>query len=139
MKKSLLMKSLLLLFALVVGTGSSWAATTGYTPSAALSSTTGTVTGTAGETWSYSITFDNNGYYGYSTSYGWQLGAGPKSGADRGCRAFSISTSGIPGTITKVEVEAGSYNGNSKINRHLQELLQEKLLFLQLMRFVHYI
>ena len=115
MKRHLLFKSLLLLCALVVGTNA-WAATAGYTPSAALSSTTGTVTGTASETWSYSITFDNAGYYGYQASYGWQLGAGPKSGKDRGCRAFSISTSDITGTITKIEVEAGSYNGNSKIN-----------------------
>ena len=115
MKRHLLFKSLLLLCALVVGTNA-WADTAGYTPSVALSSTTGTVTGTASETWSYSITFDNAGYYGYQASYGWQLGAGPKSGKDRGCRAFSISTSDITGTITKIEVEAGSYNGNSKIN-----------------------
>lgn len=91
--------------------------TAGYTPSAALSSTTGSVTGTAGETWSYSITFDNNGYYGYGAGWGWQLGAGPDNKKKpRGCRAFSISTSGITGTITKIEVEAGSYQGNSKIN-----------------------
>ena len=114
--KKLLLKSMLLLCALIVGSSNVWADTAGYTPSAALSSTTGSVTGTAGETWSYSITFDNAGYYGYAATYGWQLGAGPKSGKDRGCRAFSISTSGITGTITKIEVEAGSYNGNSKIN-----------------------
>ena len=113
--KKLLLNSILLLCALIVGTNA-WAATAGYTPSAALSSTTGTVTGTADETWSYSITFDNAGYYGYQASYGWQLGAGKKDGIDRGCRAFSISTSDITGTITKIEVEAGSYNGNSKIN-----------------------
>ena len=118
MKKLLLMKTVLLLCALIVGGGSVWAGdkTAGYTPSAALSSTTGTVTGTAGETWSYSITFHENSYYGYAASYGWQIGAGDSGGHKRGCKAFSISTSGITGTITKIEVEAGSYNGNSKIN-----------------------
>ena len=117
--KHKLLKSLLLLSALVAGSSSVWATdqTAGYTPSAALSSPTGTVIGTANETWSYSITFDSEGsYYGYGSAFGWQLGAGPKDNKNRGCRAFSISTSDITGTITKIEVEAGSYQGNSKIN-----------------------
>ena len=120
MKQKLLLKSLLLLCALIAGSSSVWATdqTAGYSPSAALSVSTGTVKGTANETWSYSITFDSSGsYYGYETAFGWQLGAGPsKDKKNRGCRGFSISTSDITGTITKIEVEAGSYQGNSKIN-----------------------
>ena len=115
--KKLLLKSMLLLSALIVGSETVWAdSTAGYTPSAALSSSTGTVTGTAGETWSYTIIWHENSYYGYAASYGWQIGAGASGGKSRGCKAFSISTSGITGTITKIEVEAGSYQGNSKIN-----------------------
>ena len=118
MKQKFLLKAMLLLCALIAGSSSVWATdqTAGYTPSAALSSTTGTVTGTANETWSYSITFHENSYYGYGASYGWQIGAGDSGGHKRGCKAFSISTSDITGTITKIEVEAGSYQGNSKIN-----------------------
>ena len=116
MKKLHLLKTVFLLCALVVGSNA-WAATAGFTPSSALSTATGSVTGLADETWTYSITFDESGsYYGFGAAYGWQLGAGQKDGKNRGCRGFSISTSGITGTITKIEVEAGSYNGNSKIN-----------------------
>ena len=116
MKKQLLLTRMLLLVALLVGSVSAWGETAGYTPSSALSSSTGTVTGTAGEKWSYSITWHQNTYYGYGASYGWQIGAGDASGGvKRGCKAFSISTSDIEGTITQIEVEAGSYQGNSKI------------------------
>lgn len=108
---------MLLLCALIVGSSSVWADTAGYTPSSALSSSSGTVTGTAGETWSYSITWHEDSYYGYASTYGWQIGAGKSNNnKNRGCEAFSISTSDITGTITKIEVEAGSYQANSVIN-----------------------
>ena len=121
MKKLLLMKTVLLLFALVVGSGSVWAdSTDSYTatssdkPTAKNGTTSGSVTGTNSISWSYSVTQETKSgkspYVAHTDASGWQLGSGNSP-----CKAFSISTSGISGTITKIEVVTGSKSASSKI------------------------
>lgn len=109
MKKSLLMKSLLLLFALVVGTGSSWADTvstltfssacsgTGTAKlddsNASLGNATWTVTSDAAES-----TFDSDRGVHYGTN-------------KKAVSYIQLSTSSFTaGTISKVEVEASGSN-----------------------------
>ena len=121
MKRHLLFKSLLLLCALVVGSGSVWAdSTDSYTatssdkPTAKNGTTSGSVTGTNSISWSYSVTQETKSgkspYVAHTDASGWQLGSGNSP-----CKAFSISTSGISGTITKIEVVTGSKSASSKI------------------------
>ena len=122
MKQKLLLKSLLLLCALVAGSSSVWAESTdSYTasssdkPTAKNGTTTGSVTGTNSISWSYSVTQETkkskNPFVQYSDDYGWQLGS-----SNSPCKAFSISTSGISGTITQIQVVTGSANASSTIN-----------------------
>ena len=91
-----------------------YTATSSDKPSAVNGTTTGTVMGTNSISWSYSVTQQTKSgkspYVAYSDSYGWQLGS-----SNSPCTAFSISTSNITGTITKVEVVSGSYNSSSNI------------------------
>lgn len=120
MKKTTLLKTMLLLCALVVGSMNLWADSDSYTatdgdkPTATNGNTSGTVTGTNSIKWSYSVTqatkSGQSPYVAYSAANGWQLGS-----KNSPCTAFSISTSGISGTITKVQVELGSYNASSSV------------------------
>ena len=116
MKKLLLMKTVLLLFALVVGSGSVWATTAGFTlngkPSNVTNgaSTSGNLTGTQNETWSWASTHSTKSPYHGTLNNAWQIG---KNGDN--CTALSFSTSDISGTITKIEVTCWAY-GTSKVN-----------------------
>lgn len=93
----------------------SYTATSADKPSAVNGTTTGSVTGTNSISWSYSVTQETksgkNPYVAYTDASGWQLGSGNSP-----CKAFSISTSGISGTITKIETVTGSASASSKIN-----------------------
>ena len=121
MKQKLLLKVMLLLCALVAGSSSVWADSESYTatssdkPTATNGTTNGNVTGTNSISWSYSVTQatkkDKSPFVQYSDDYGWQLGSGNSP-----CTAFSISTSGISGTITKIQVVTGSKDASSTIN-----------------------
>ena len=119
--RKLFLKSILLLCTLIVGTVNVWGDTDGYTatsgdkPTATKGTTSSSVTGTNSISWSYSVTqatkSNKSPYVGYSDDYGWQLGSGNSP-----CTAFSISTSGISGNITQIEVVTGSASASSSIN-----------------------
>jgi hypothetical protein len=121
MKKITFWKSLFLLFALIVGSMNVWADSNSYTansndkPSATNGTISNSVTGTNSISWSYSVTQSTksgkNPHVSYAEASGWQLGS-----SNSPCTAFSISTSGITGTITKIEVESGSASASSKIS-----------------------
>ena len=93
----------------------SYTATSNDKPTATNGTVTGTVTGTNSISWSYSVTQSTKSgkspYVAYSDASGWQLGSGNSP-----CTAFSISTSGISGTITQIDVVTGSKSASSKIN-----------------------
>lgn len=119
MKKTLLTKTLLLLFALIAGSSSSWADEAGFTlasatqvPLAAGDTKTTTITGTASETWNVEITgtWSSSSLQGSAGDKIWQLG---KNGAAISTATFS--TSGISGTITKVVVRCSSYGGKAQV------------------------
>ena len=102
MKKSLLMKTMLLLCALVVGSISSWATDYTYTFTSKVYAAKGpqtlndvswTMSGTGGD------------YFGYDGTKGQQFGSGSKPYS-----ALSLSTSGIDGTITSVVVNTSGAN-----------------------------
>ena len=121
MKQKFLLKAMLLLCALIVGSSSVWAAEESYTatssdkPTATNGTTSGSVTGTNSISWSYSVTQETKSgkspYVSHSDGSGWQLGSGNSP-----CKAFSISTSGISGTITQIQVVTGSAGASSSIN-----------------------
>lgn len=83
----------------------SWGETAGFTltgtPSGADGHSTGTITGTANETWSWSMTGSS---YNGTLAKAWQIGSTNKPAS-----SFSISTSGITGTITQIVVNCSSY------------------------------
>ena len=114
MKQKLLLKAMLLLCALVAGSSSVWADTAGFTltgkPSNVTNgtSTSGTITGTKNETWSWSSTHSTSSPYHGTLNSAWQLG---KNGDN--CTALSFSTDGIAGTITKIEVTCAAYGTSS--------------------------
>ena len=113
---------MLLLLVFLGGVGAAWADEASYTatdndkPTATTGTTTKTLSGTNSVSWSLSVTQNTKSgkspyvSYNQTNSY-WQLGS-----SNSPCTAFSISTSGITGTITKVEVITGSANASSKIN-----------------------
>ena len=118
MKKQLL-KTMLLLFALIAGSSSVWAAEAGFTlasatqvPLAAGDTKTTTITGTASETWNVEITgtWSSSSLQGSAGDKIWQLGK--KDGA---ISTATFSTSGITGTITKVVVRCSSYAGKAQV------------------------
>lgn len=121
MKHFTFWKSFFLLFALIVGSMNVWADSNSYTansndkPSATNGTISNSVTGTNSISWSYSVTQSTKSgkspYVSYAEASGWQLGS-----SNSPCTAFSISTSGITGTITKIEVESGSASASSKIS-----------------------
>ena len=109
------MKSLLLLFALVVGTNA-WATESTYTADfstngSAFSSTTQSVTITNNNleaTWGVSVTWLGSGSYWGSDKNGTQIGASKSGSTERAAKKIVISTSDIPGTISSVVVTAAS-------------------------------
>ena len=115
--KQKLLKTMLLLCALVVGGASSvWAATAGFTlkststvPIAANASPASTtITGSQSETWSVVIngTFTSSSMQGSNGAKYWQMG---KSNSSITSAVFS--TSGISGTITSIVVNCASAGG----------------------------
>ena len=119
MKKTSLLKSMLLLCALVAGSGSVWAdKTAGFSLTASAGSySTGTITGTTAlsESWSYVATFTEAEYYG-SANQAWQVGKAAKSGVTYACESLVLSTSGIPGTIKQINVSCGTQAGKGSVN-----------------------
>ena len=95
MKKTLLIKSLLLLCALMVG-NVAWATDYSYTFSSQQYTGTGSKT-LNGVSWTMAGT--GGAYFGYDGTKGQQFGSGSKPYS-----ALSLSTSGISGTITQVVV-----------------------------------
>ena len=96
---------MLLLCALIVGSGSAWAeeATSKVTASKVTSSSA-TWTGSASESWSVSViggATDQNVTNGYA-----QIGT-----KNSPSTSITFSTSDISGTITEIEVDCASYNG----------------------------
>ncbi len=83
-------------------------------PEAVNGTTNGDVYSTYNISWSYSVTQQPKSgkypYVNYNDSYGWQLGSGSSP-----CVAFSISTSGISGVITQIQVVTGSKSSSSNI------------------------
>lgn len=93
---------------LVFGVGNVWGDETGFTATK-LTGSTGSWTGTNGETWNFSQT---EGATGQNVTNGyWQIGTG-KSPAT----SISISTDGISGTITQIQVDCSSKGGSAKVN-----------------------
>ena len=111
MKHFNLLKTTLLLCALIVGSLSSWADTAGFSlTGSAGSGATGTITGTQSEKWSYSATFSGTVAASAQNS-SWQVGSSSKP-----CTQLVLSTSGISGTITKIDVACGTKNGVGTVN-----------------------
>ena len=96
MKKSLLMKTMLLLCALMVGSMNGWATNYSYTFTAKVWSAAGSQT-LSGVSWTMAGT--GGAYFGYDGTKGQQFGSGSKPYS-----AVSLTTSGISGTITSVVV-----------------------------------
>ncbi len=120
MKQKLLLKTMLLLFALIAGSSSVWADTAGFTLASSTSAPLGagdtkttTISGNASETWNVEIagTWTSSGMSGTSGSKYWQMGA---NGA--AITSATFSTSGITGTITSVVVNCASYQAKAKVN-----------------------
>ena len=110
-KLSLLTKTMLLLGALMAGSGSAWGDTAGFTlTSSAGSSATGTIAGTQSESWAYSATF-TNGATASTQNSSWQVGSSSKP-----CSKLVLSTSGITGTITKIDISCGTQSGKGTVN-----------------------
>ena len=108
MKKLLLMKTVLLLCALVVGSMNGWADTSTVTASKITSSSV-SWTGTAGETWSVSV---NGGATNQNVTNGYaQVGTSSSPST-----SITISTSGISGTISKIVVNCAAYQGKASIS-----------------------
>ena len=120
MKKSFLLKTMLLLCALVAGSSSVWADTAGFTlgsaanvPLASGDTKTTTITGSASETWNVEITgtWNSSSMQGSSPNKSWQMG---KNGGAITSAIFS--TSGITGTITSIVITCSSYSAKAKVN-----------------------
>lgn len=108
MKHFNLLKSLLLLCALIVGSLSSWAADYSYTFSSKQFSSNASV-----ELGSVSWTLGGDGgYWGYDGTKGQQFGSGGSP-----YKSLTLSTSGISGTITNIVVNAsGASSVSAKIS-----------------------
>ena len=120
MKQKGLLKTMLLLCALIVGSASVWADTAGFSltsattpPLAAGETKTTTITGTDSETWNVEITgtWTSSSMAGSAGSKIWQMG---KNGA--AITSAKFSTSGITGTITSIVVRCSSYSAKAKVN-----------------------
>ena len=96
MKRTSLLKSILLLCALVTGGSYGWAADYSYTFTAKVWSAAGAQT-INGVSWTMAGT--GGSYFGYDATKGQQFGSGSNPYS-----ALSLTTSGISGTITSVVV-----------------------------------
>ena len=108
MKQLNLLKTLFLLCALMVGSSSVWADTAGFSLTAmpgTQTQKTGTITGTQSESWSWTVATSNT-MYSNTSSENWQIGSKTNP-----ITSLTLSTSGIPGTITSIVVKCASYNG----------------------------
>ena len=123
MKKTTLIKTMLLLCALVVGSSSVWAdpstagfdlsSTTTVPLAANASPKTTTITGSADETWNVVITgtWTSSSMQGSAGSKYWQMGK-----KDAPITSAEFSTSELEGTISRIVVCCHSYNGVAKVN-----------------------
>ena len=102
MKKTLLLKTLLLLCILIVGSTSAWATDYSYTFSSQQYTAAGAKT-LNGVSWTMAGT--GGSYFGYDATKGQQFGSGNKPYS-----AVSLTTSGISGTITSVAVNTSGAN-----------------------------
>ena len=118
--KKLLQRTFLLLFALIAGSTSLWAADAGFSLASAAvplaanaNPQTTTITGSASETWNVEITgnWTSSSMQGSNGSKYWQMG---KNGSAITSAVFS--TSGITGTITSVVVNCASYSAKAVVN-----------------------
>ena len=102
---------MLLLCALVGGVSGAWGDSAGFTLTGSAGSTaTGSIAGTQSETWSYNATFTNNAT-GSAQNSSWQVGASKNP-----CTQLILSTSGISGTITQIDVSCGAQSGKGTVN-----------------------
>lgn len=108
MKHFNLLKTTLLLCALIVGSLSGWADTSIVTASK-VSNTSETWTGSAGESWSVVVS-GGAVAQNVTNSYA-QIGTGTKPST-----SVTFSTSGISGTITSIVVNCASKSGSAKAN-----------------------
>ena len=121
MKRQFLLMRMLLLFALIVGSGSNaWADSAGFTlasaastPLSAGSTKTTTITGSASETWNVEITgtWSSSSMQGDNGNKFWQMGSG-----NNPITSAIFSTSGISGTITQIVVKCSSKSGSATVN-----------------------
>ena len=111
MKQKLLLKTMLLLCALIAGSSSAWATDYSYTFSSQQFSEAGAKT-LNGVSWTMAGT--GGSYFGYDGTKGQQFGSGTKPYS-----ALSLTTSGISGTITSVVVNtsgASSISGTVAVS-----------------------
>ena len=108
--KQKLLKLMCLLCVSVIGV-SAWGETAGFTLTGSAGSTaTGTISGTASETWNYSATF-SSGAAASAQNQSWQVGSSSKK-----CTQLVLSTNGISGIITKIDVSCGAQTGKGTVN-----------------------
>lgn len=72
--------------------------------------TTGTITGTASETWSWTATFSGTTYYGWTNS-AWQVGASNKA-----CTRLVFEATISGATISQIDVSCGTQSGKGTVN-----------------------
>ncbi len=111
MKQKSLLKTMLLLFALIAGSSSVWATDYSYTFTSSVWSAAGAKT-LNGVSWTMAGT--GGSYFGYDGTKGQQFGSGSNPYS-----ALSLTTSGISGTITSVAVNtsgASSISGTVAVS-----------------------
>ena len=113
MKRFTLLKTMLLLCALIVGSGSAWAAQSVVISSTPPTTTTWTWFGTNRVTWNASVTWGTSGAPSSNTSTNgyYQMGtqANPAS-------SIQFSTNDVVGRISSIVVNCASYNGIGSIS-----------------------
>ena len=108
--KKVFLNCMLLLCALIVGSSNLWADTAGFTLTGkGGDGASGSISG-ASETWSYTATYSGT-WYSAAQSEAWQVGK--KSNA---CSSLVLSTSGISGTITQIDVSCGTQASKGSVN-----------------------
>ena len=109
MRKRTLLKQVLLLCALMVGSGSAWADTYTWTAATGQLSTSKMSVEVNDVTWNLAVTWsDNSKTYVNFSSPAYQIGS-----KNNPASAVTLSTSGITGTITSVKVKWSSAGANT--------------------------
>ncbi len=121
MRRTFLLKSLLLLCALVAGMSSAWGVdyTADFSSNGSpFSANTQSVTITDNNleaTWGISVTWLGSGSYWSNDKNATQIGASKSGSTERAAKKIVISTSNIPGTITSVVVNAASNSSSGTL------------------------